>query len=171
MKDASILLTPSDRIESCLSQLAAFARMGPSTHRMATCAMTHFSLIAIHPFFDGNGRVARATLPPQLRYFRIVDAPILFASEILLREASGYFRRAESTERHGELTAWVRFFAEILTQQAILSSSFLKTVARIHRDIACTLHERGVERKTSERFAGDVLLSPSFSLSQAAQRC
>jgi hypothetical protein len=167
LADAAVLLTPSDMIEGCLNKLASFANSVPSTHRLASLAMMHFQIIAIHPFIDGNGRVARAVLPAQLRYFGLIDSPLLFVSESLLRNAAEYFRRVESLQKYNELTAWVRFFVEVLIRQAQGSVRFIQIAAHVRAQLIGIIVGAGIPSAPAMEFAEDMMLSPTFCVSRA----
>ncbi len=168
IEDARIVFAPSDFIQPCFSKLKAFAGALPGDFRLARCAMVHFQIIAIHPFFDGNGRVARATLPALLREYGLVDAPVLFLSETLLRDSRNYYGRVLALEKYGELTAWVKCFVDLLVRQSRLSTSFLLTVDHIRRELIASFRHAGVDSGAAKQFADNVLLSPSFRLSEAS---
>jgi len=164
---AVIVVTPPEYIESCLTALAAFGDTVPASHRIAACAMIHFQLVAIHPFVDGNGRLARAALPALLRHYGLVDAPLLFISRTLLDRRWSYDSRIESVEKFGELNAWIRFFARALSSQLEQAAAFVELVARVRKDLKDIVGGSASEARVG-RFVDDVLLSSSFRLSHAA---
>lgn len=166
-KDAMVVLTPPEMVGKSLAKLASFVEGAPETHRLATCAMVHFQLAAIHPFFDGNGRVIRAITPALLRYFGLIDAPYLFISEMLLEQQWPYYRRMDALEQYGELDAWVQFFVHLLTEGAIRATRMVEIAAHIHADLLCRV-KRQSNNKYAEAFVDDMLLSTTFSLSRAA---
>ena len=50
---------PYDKVPKCMSDLIAFANMEDDINDLVKAAIIHFYCAYIHPYFDGNGRIAR----------------------------------------------------------------------------------------------------------------
>ena len=77
--------------------------------------MAHLRFVAIHPFEDGNGRIARAITGMALA--RSQDSPRRFysMSSQVLQERAEYYRRLERIQRDGmEISHWLLWFIECL---------------------------------------------------------
>jgi Fic family protein len=76
-----------------------------AAHPVVQASYVHYSLVAIHPFADGNGRVARAVASTYL--YRGASIPLL----ILLDQRTPYFVSLEAADR-GDRKDFVRFVAD-----------------------------------------------------------
>jgi Fic family protein len=83
--------------------------------------MAHYQLVTIHPFFDGNGRAARA-LTTWILYRGGYDLGKFYAlEEFYARDLESYYQ-ALVTHPQAPVTAWLAYFlkgmAEVFTQVA-----------------------------------------------------
>ena len=71
----------------------------------------HYELVRIHPFLDGNGRVARA-FATLILYKEGYDIRKFFSlEEYFDKDALGYYEALQSIEkRDGDLTLWLEYF-------------------------------------------------------------
>jgi len=85
---------------------------GRAHHSVLRAGITHYELVRIHPFTDGNGRVARA-MTMLLLYGEEYDVKRFFSlEEYFDRDAASYYR-ALSSVGEGEnldLTEWLEYF-------------------------------------------------------------
>jgi Fic family protein len=85
-------------------------------------AIAHLWFVTIHPFDDGNGRIARAIMDMQLA--RSDNSPIRFysMSNQIYREHKTYNEIIEKTQKGtGDITAWLEWFLSCF-ERALLSS-------------------------------------------------
>ena len=75
------------------------------SHPISQAAYTHYCLAAIHPFADGNGRVARAVASTYL--YRAASIPLL----ILADQRDAYLISLEAADQ-GDYAPFVRFVAD-----------------------------------------------------------
>ena len=89
-------------------------------------AILHFRLVEIHPFRDGNGRVARAMATWEL-YRKGFDTLHIFAlDEILLEGRIHYIKNLQRVQVEGhDLGEWIEFIAEAV----------LETLERVNKRI------------------------------------
>jgi len=94
-----------------------------NSHPILRSGITHYALVAIHPFTEGNGRVARAmaTLVLMVEDFNIKR---LFAlEEYFDRHAEGYYNSLQAVSlQPGELSqkdqsTWLEFFTTALASE------------------------------------------------------
>lgn len=85
-------------------------------HPILQSGITHYELVRIHPFLDGNGRVARAVAILVL-FKESYDVKKFFSlEEYYDRDAMGYYSALKSAEG-GDLTAWLEYFTEGLAME------------------------------------------------------
>ena len=88
---------------------------GKSIHPILRAGITHYELVRIHPFVDGNGRVARAYA--MLVLFREgYDVKRFFSMEEYFDgHAEDYYKALQAVaKKRGDLTPWLEFFAKVL---------------------------------------------------------
>jgi len=92
-------------------------------HPVLKAGIAHYVLVAIHPFVDGNGRVARAfsTLILAVEGYNIKG---LFAfEEYFDRNATEYYRSLQAVSSQGknisqhDITPWLEFFTKALASE------------------------------------------------------
>jgi Fic family protein len=102
-----------------------------SAHPVMQAAYAHYALVVIHPFADGNGRVARALA--SVFTYRAISMPIMILSE----HKGAYLDALEAADR-GEYRRFVDFMmARSLDTIALVNESLLGSLS--------TSPERGVE--------------------------
>lgn len=82
-------------------------------HPVLTSGIVHYELARIHPFVDGNGRVARGVATLVL-YRAGYDIRRFFSlEEYYDKNAHGYYKALQSVASHnGDLTDWLVYFTE-----------------------------------------------------------
>ncbi len=84
-------------------------------HGVLTAGITHYELVRIHPFVDGNGRVARA-FSTFVLYREGYEIKKFFAlEEHFDKDAASYYGYLQMTSSgSGNLTAWLEYFTKSL---------------------------------------------------------
>lgn len=85
---------------------------GRATHPIVASACAHYEVARLHPFRDGNGRVARA-LATWVLYHRGFDTQHLFAVDQYFKEDhGGYYHALQRVRQEDEhLTSWIEYVA------------------------------------------------------------
>jgi len=85
-------------------------------HPILKSGIVHYELVRIHPFVDGNGRVARA-LSTVILFTEGYDIRKFFSlEEYFDTDASRYYEALQSVEKNnGDVTAWLEYFTEGLS--------------------------------------------------------
>ena len=114
-------------------------------HPVLESGIVHYELARIHPFVDGNGRVARA-LSTLILFIKGYDIRKFFSlEEYFDKNASDYYEALQSVEKEkGNLTFWLEYFTQGL---AIELSKIKEKVEKI-----------SVDGKLREKLGGKPLL-------------
>jgi len=85
-------------------------------HPVLKSGVVHYELVRIHPFLDGNGRVARA-LSTLILFLEGYDIRKFFSlEEYFDKEAVMYYDALQSVEKNdGDLTKWLEYFTQGLS--------------------------------------------------------
>lgn len=103
-------------------------------HPVIAAGIVHYEIVRIHPFIDGNGRVARAVALLYL-YKTGYDVKRFFSlEEHYDSDAASYYKALQSVDPEGkhELTGWLEYFCEGL---AVELERVKEKVLHISRDL------------------------------------
>lgn len=81
-------------------------------------AMFHYQFEAIHPFYDGNGRLGRLLIPLILYHAGILSSPILYLSGYIDANRDEYRGRLHGADETGSYEGWIDFFLRCVAKQA-----------------------------------------------------
>jgi len=111
------------------------ANANPSEiHPVIKSAVTHYELVRIHPFIEGNGRVARAFALLILASEGYNFKHFFSIEEYFDKNLTSYYEALASVENnHDDLTNWIEFFTAAL---AIELSKLKERVRRLSVDMA-----------------------------------
>jgi len=100
-------------------------------HPVLKAGIVHYELVRIHPFIDGNGRMARATATLAL-FLENYDIKKFFSlEEYYDRDALRYYEALKSASS-GDLTHWLEYFSEGL---AIELTRIKEKIQRLSTDV------------------------------------
>ncbi len=104
---------------------------GTDLPALTKAGLAHLYFVCIHPFEDGNGRIARALSEKALA--QALGQPSLLAlSRQIEKQRKGYYQALETNNRLPEVTGWLIWFAEA----ALAAQEY--SIARIDHLIAKT---------------------------------
>ncbi|AIF81167.1 FIC domain-containing protein Huntingtin-interacting protein E [endosymbiont of Acanthamoeba sp. UWC8] len=82
---------------------------------LTRAAIAHLYFVSIHPFEDGNGRIARAISEKALA--QSIGKPTLIAlSHMIAKQKKIYYDELERANKHNEITAWISYFAQTVLE-------------------------------------------------------
>ncbi len=142
----------NDDVPQLVAELVAQLGVDVDTPAMVRAAMAHLNLVMIHPFRDGNGRMARCLQTLVLAREQILAQELCSIEEYLGRNTDAYYRVLAEVgqgkwQPPGDARPWVRF---CLSAHYIQAASVLRRIREselIWRELdkmrqAYRLHER-----------------------------
>ena len=95
-----------------IKDLLLFINTPSEIHPVLKGGIVHYELVRIHPFLDGNGRVARA-LSTLILFIEGYDIRRFFSLEEYFDSDAGlYYGALQSvSKREGDLTGWLEYFS------------------------------------------------------------
>ena len=134
-------------IEDFLSWVNQVSQEG--LHPVLKAGIVHYELVRIHPFLDGNGRVARAVATLVL-FMEGYDIKRFFSlEEYYDREPLSYYDSLQSVAReNGNLTRWIEYFIEGL---AIELNRIKEKVKSLSTDLKIKKSFGGQQMSLTER--------------------
>lgn len=118
-------------------------------HSVIKAGVSHYEIVRIHPFLDGNGRVARA-LALLVLFKEGYDVKRFFSlEEHYDREPVLYYESLQGVEKNdGDLTLWLEYFSEGL---AIELSRIKEKVKKLSTDLKLKKTLGGQQLALTER--------------------
>ena len=142
------------RIDDEMSGFLEWFNSAAGMDGVLRAALAHLWFVTIHPFEDGNGRIARAIADMALA--RSEGSPQRFysMSSQILRWRADYYRILERTQRGGvDVTGWMAWFLDCLADAIAHSETALAVVlgkAKFwERNAGISLNER--QRRVVDR--------------------
>jgi Fic family protein len=81
-------------------------------------ALIHHQFESIHPFYDGNGRTGRIVNVLYLVKEGLLDIPVLYLSQYIVRHKVDYYRLLQTVRDEDAWESWVLYLLEAVEQNA-----------------------------------------------------
>lgn len=119
IQQANYIPPPPEQMMECLDAFERFLNEPLDNIPLLTwLAMVHYQFEAIHPFFDGNGRIGRLLIILLMCAKGVLDKPLLYLSAYFERNRQQYYQRLLRVSTHGEWEQWVLFFLRGIIEQS-----------------------------------------------------
>ncbi len=129
-------------------------------------ALAHLWFLTVHPFEDGNGRIARALTDLLLARADRSRQRFYSMSSQIQAERKGYYDRLEMTQKGGpDVTGWMSWFLNCLKRALLASDDKLETVLKkarfwqVHLHTALNERQRLMINKLLDGFEGKLTSS------------
>jgi len=119
----------ADRLESEMKQFLDWFNRSASLDPVLKAALAHFWFVTIHPFEDGNGRIARAIADMALARADGTKERFYSMSTQIEMERKNYYLKLEAAQRRGvDVTRWLEWFLDCLGRALDGADQTLSTV-------------------------------------------
>ena len=125
---------PAERVDAEMQAFLTWFNDRPATDPVIRAGIAHLWFVTIHPFEDGNGRMARAIADMSLA--RSEQSPQRFysMSAQIRIERKAYYDMLEATQRSDlDITPWLNWFLNCLDRAFTGAEAILGTVLSKHR--------------------------------------
>lgn len=140
---------PSDKVKK---EMEVFINWFNKVHRqeenailaLAKSGITHFYFLAIHPFEDGNGRIARALSEKSIA-MSLGRPALISLSNTIETHKKNYYKELENHNFKLDLTKWLHYFGQTLIQaqqNTIHAIEFLIKKGKFFDQFATQMNER-----------------------------
>jgi Fic family protein len=129
---------PSSDVPALVNEVANWLGSGDvSRHPVVRAAMAHLNLVSIHPFRDGNGRVARIVQSLVLVKEGLLRPELVSIEPYLGRHTSEYYAvlgevQGLTFDPHRDASAWVEFCIEAHVSEATERRRWLEIAEARH---------------------------------------
>ena len=119
----------AERLDSEMAAFLNWFNGSSSTDPVLKAGIAHFWFVTIHPFEDGNGRIARAIADMALARADGMRERFYSMSSQIEAERQEYYRRLESAQRGGlDITLWLEWFLGCLDRAIEGAQTMLSAV-------------------------------------------
>lgn len=167
---------PAPRVAQEMERFLAWFDAPSGTDPLLTAGLAHLWFVTIHPFDDGNGRIARAVADMALARSERSTQRFYSMSAQLRRVRNDYYTMLERTQKGTlDITAWQGWFLQQLQHAMEGSEETLAAVLRKarfwERFAQATLNERQVKvlNKLLDGFEGKLTTSKWAKLTRTSQ--
>jgi len=102
---------PADRLEAETQRFLSWFDAPSSTDSLLRAGLAHLWLVTIHPFEDGNGRIARAIADQALARSEGSGQRFYSLSSQIQKERADYYDQLEAAQKGGlDITEWMAWF-------------------------------------------------------------
>jgi Fic family protein len=106
---------PADRVPEEMDRFISWFESSPETDELLVAGLAHLWFVTIHPFDDGNGRIARAIGDMALARSERSEQRFYSMSAQIRRERSAYYTTLEHTQKGTlDVTEWQEWFLSCL---------------------------------------------------------
>ncbi|WP_447986087.1 DUF4172 domain-containing protein [Nitrospira sp. Nam74] len=122
---------PAERIEAQMNAFLTWFNEPLRTDAIIKAAIAHLWFVTIHPFEDGNGRIARALADMVLARWDKSPQRFYSLASIIRRERPEYYASLEATQRGDlEITERLLWFTECFSKAIDAAEAACETVLR-----------------------------------------
>lgn len=119
------------RLNAEMSRFLDWFNQPPAVDPVVKAAIAHFWFVTIHPFDDGNGRIARAIADMALSRADGIGERYYSMSTAIEASKKEYYFQLESSQRGSmDITAWLAWFLNCLERAMESSETLLDSVLR-----------------------------------------
>lgn len=123
----------SEAVPSMMEEFLAWINGDNGIDPVLKAAIAHLWFVAIHPFDDGNGRLARTITDMLLAKADGMPHRFYSMSAEILRERKSYYEVLESTTAGTmDITLWLEWFLRTLRNAILRSEEMVKIVVQKH---------------------------------------
>jgi Fic family protein len=160
---------PVNEMTACLDAWEKYLHADDELSPLLRCALLHYQFEAIHPFYDGNGRVGRIAIILYLMEQRLLERPLLYISAYFEKNRREYYSALLAVSQDGDWDAWLTFFLRAVHAQASAASEDCQRLLNVRADITNSLTAIHA-RPTAFRIIDHLFVNPYVSTTVLARR-
>jgi Fic family protein len=165
-----------DRLKTEMSRFIKWCNASPELDPVIKAALAHFWFVTIHPFEDGNGRIARAIADLMLARSEKTAQRFYSMSAQIQRERNAYYDVLEQCQKRTlDITEWIEWFLNCLKRAIATSEQTLESVLakagfwKAHAGESFNERQRKVINRLLDGFAGKLNSSKWAKLTKCSQ--
>ncbi|MDB6067325.1 MAG: cell filamentation protein Fic [Pedosphaera sp.] len=165
-----------DRLENEMARFIKWFNASSKTDLVIKAALAHFWFVTIHPFDDGNGRIARAIADMTLARSEKSAQRFYSMSAQIQRERKEYYNILESCQKGPlDISPWMEWFLNCLKHAIAASEKTLEDVLvkarfwKVHAGESFNERQRTIINRLLDGFEGKLTSSKWAKLTKCSQ--
>jgi Fic family protein len=165
-----------DRLKKEMARFIKWCNSPPDMDPVIKSALAHFWFVTIHPFEDGNGRIARAIADMLLARSEKTSQRFYSMSSQIQRERNDYYLVLEDCQKGTlDITRWMEWFLNCLKRAMAASEQTLEAVLlkagfwKAHAGESFNDRQRKVINRLLDGFEGKLTSSKWAKLTKSSQ--
>lgn len=118
LSEATYVPPPPGEMQEALDAFEKYLHARSDLPPLIRAGLMHYQFEAIHPFWDGNGRVGRLLIVFLLQAEGLLSQPLLYLSAFFEPTREEYYRGLREITQHGRWKQWILYFLRGVASQA-----------------------------------------------------
>jgi len=166
IRDAVYVPPPANVVPDLLSNLFNYMESSDDPQLIKT-ALMHYQFEAIHPFWDGNGRIGRLLIIMYMIKSGVLVQPFLYMSDYFERNRDLYYSLLLDVSKTGNYADWIKFFLRGVIEQSDSIMSKTKALLSYYSEVKGKLGNAAAG--SAARLAGHLFTHPIITIPSAAR--
>ena len=131
-KTGEIIFTPPQRfedIEKLLANLENYINEPNDIDALINMAIIHYQFETIHPFYDGNGRTGRIINILYLILNDLLDIPILYLSNYIIKNKADYYRLLQEVRTKDNWEEWIIYILDGVEKTSLETIELIQDIS------------------------------------------
>lgn len=144
-KTGEVIFTPPqqfEQIEELLSNLERYINEPNNIDPLVNMAIIHYQFETIHPFYDGNGRTGRIVNILYLILNELLDIPILYLSNYIIRNKNDYYRLLQEVRTENKMQEWILYMLDGVEKTSYETIDLINDISLLMRKIKSEVREK-----------------------------
>ncbi|MCY3946212.1 MAG: Fic family protein [Anaerolineaceae bacterium] len=143
MKNAAYVPASANHLCQTMNRWETYASSDQPGNPIINIAILHAEFEAIHPFWDGNGRLGRILIPLLMWKYGLIQAPVFYISDYLEAHRSEYYDGLLAVSKENDWTGWCRFFLGAVARQAEDNLTKVREIMLLYAEMKHRITEIG----------------------------
>ncbi|MEA3384442.1 MAG: Fic family protein [Campylobacterota bacterium] len=133
-KTGEVIFIPPQKfadIEKLLVNLEQYINEENDIDPLINMAIIHYQFETIHPFYDGNGRTGRIINILYLILNDLLDIPILYLSNYIIKNKSDYYRLLQEVRTKDNWEEWILYILDGVEQTSLKTISLVNDISTL----------------------------------------
>ncbi len=116
-------------IEELLANLEKYINEPNDIDPLINMAIIHYQFETIHPFYDGNGRTGRIINILYLILNDLLDIPILYLSNYIIKHKADYYRLLQEVRTKDNWEEWIIYMLDGVEQTSLDTIELIQDIS------------------------------------------
>ena len=129
-------------IEELLANLENYINEPNELDALVNMAIIHYQFETIHPFYDGNGRTGRIINILYLVLQELLEMPILYLSNYIIKNKNDYYRLLQEVRTHHKWEEWILYMLDGVEKTSIETMHLINDISVMMRETKYSIREQ-----------------------------